>query len=359
MIRDRHTLYIAILSMLVGFILGFLYTSSFAGLRATNRTPSSQNVVVNRQSFEQNVKLQVNTKEKTDFKTPNNDPIQKISPSGSNSLLLTKPEFWGTVITRSDSGWQKMDKFCDPSEKFVRTQLRGPQQTPIHVYTPQEDQWVSGNIIRQGMWEGNLVRKIHDILKNEPEVVFLDIGANVGVFSLTVAKLGRYVIAVDALEGNVARLCRSVQDGNLGSHMTIIHNALSYQREKVSLGTHKKNIGGTYVKKLEKMGLDKVGQNSLVVDAILLDDLLEIFNIKRAVIKMDVETFEANVLKGAEKFFKAVQVDYLLMEFVSHRGKNSGNFIVDFLKNHSLVSEYSNKNHATWSGEVMFKRVSS
>lgn len=343
--RDKRTMYIVVLAVLVGFILGFLYTSSYSRFMMTNKAPSSHNVVVNRQSFEQNVKVQVNAKQST-------DPIIQNGP------LLVRSDFWGTVISRNESGWYKMEKFCDPMAKFVRTQLRGPQQTPIHVYTAQEDQWVSGNIIRQGMWEGNLVTRIHNILKNDPDVVFVDIGANVGVFSLTVAKLGRHVIAVDALDGNVARLCRSVQDGKLSDHMTIVHNALSYQREKVALGTHKKNVGGTYVKKLEKLGLDKSGQQALIVDAILLDDLLEIFNIKRAVIKMDVETFEANVLKGGEKFFKNVKVEYLLMEFVSHRGKESGNFIVDFLRNHSLISENPNKNHATWSGEVMFKRVS-
>ena len=54
--------------------------------------------------------------------------------------------------------------------------------------------------------------------------------------------------------------------------------------------------------------MEKLDQQSLVVDAILLDDLLEIFNFKRVVIKMDVETFEANVLKGADKFFSPTRV---------------------------------------------------
>ncbi|XP_062585451.1 uncharacterized protein LOC134247136 [Saccostrea cucullata] len=340
--------------------MGCLYTSSFSGFMKSRKEQSS---------------LHVNNKERTDFKVSekidatsqntilvtrlNTDPDQKISASGSSSLLLTQPEFWGTVIIGSEMGWQKMEKFCVPPPDFVRSQLHRPEDTLIYVYTPLEDKWISGNIIRRGIWEGTLVKRIHNIMKNEPEVVFLDIGANVGVFSLTIAKLGRYVIVVDALEGNIAHLCRSVQDGNLGSHVTIIHNALSYQREKVALGTYEKNVGGTYVKKLEKMELDKVGQNSLVVDAILLDDLLEIFNIKRAVIKMDVETFEANILKGAEKFFKAVVVEYLFIEFMSHRGKDSGDFIVDFLKNHSLVSEFSNSNHSIWPDVVMFKRATS
>ena len=51
------------------------------------------------------------------------------------------------------------------------------------------------------------------------------------------------------------------------------------------------------------------------------------------------------------------RVQYLLLEFVAHRGKESGDFIVDFLKRHNLVSEISNPNHSTRTGEVMFKRV--
>ena len=66
------------------------------------------------------------------------------------------------------------------------------------------------------------------------------------------------------------------------------------------------------------------------MDAILLDDLLVIFNFKRVVIKMDVETFEANVLKVADKFFSTTRVEYLLLEFVAHRGKESGDLLSTF-----------------------------
>ena len=51
------------------------------------------------------------------------------------------------------------------------------------------------------------------------------------------------------------------------------------------------------------------------------------------------------------------RVEYLLLEFIAHSGKESGDFIVDFLKRHNLVFEISNPNHSTRTGEVMFKRV--
>jgi hypothetical protein len=52
--------------------------------------------------------------------------------------------------------------------------------------------------------------------------------------------------------------------------------------------------------------------------------------------KMDVETFEANVLKGAYKFFDQVKIELLLMEFVAHKNKESGKFIADFLLSHGM-----------------------
>ena len=51
------------------------------------------------------------------------------------------------------------------------------------------------------------------------------------------------------------------------------------------------------------------------------------------------------------------RVEYLLLEFVAQRATESGDFIVDILKRPNLVSEISNPNHSTWTGEVMFKRV--
>ncbi|OWF46145.1 hypothetical protein KP79_PYT10292 [Mizuhopecten yessoensis] len=71
--------------------------------------------------------------------------------------------------------------------------------------------------------------------------------------------------------------------------------------------------------------------------SILLDDLLGIYPFKKVMIKIDVEAFEANVFRGGEQFFSKVQVDYLLMEFKYHRGRNSGQFVVDFLYRHNMV----------------------
>ena len=160
---DRRQCYVVVLTLLMGFVASFLYTSSYSLLMVTRKPPKSspQSHVIDQQTVKEDIKLQVNTNNKIELTFPKSDLKEKITdstvrqpysvPTVPNGSLLAKPEFWGTVISRNDSGWYKQEAFCDPSAKFVRTNLLGPQNTPIHVYTTEEDQWVSGNVIRQGM----------------------------------------------------------------------------------------------------------------------------------------------------------------------------------------------------------------
>lgn len=267
--------------------------------------------------------------------------------------LLDDDGISGKVLTCENGIWYVEDDICQRREDFVRAQLNWEESPAIFVYPTSIDKWVSGRIIREGKWEEQHIQRIHKILKSDPSLIFLDIGANVGAFSLTMAELGNRVIAIDPLGDNVARLCASMKINQLQNRMSIIHNALSFKQEKVSLGKFHLNVGGTFVKRMGVSANDDV----IVIDAILLDDLLDIYEFEgHVIIKMDVESFEANVLKGASEFFHRVRVDCVLMEFMAHKGKESGDFIVEFLKQFGLESEFTNSNHSSWPMDVMFTR---
>jgi tRNA1(Val) A37 N6-methylase TrmN6 len=92
----------------------------------------------------------------------------------------------------------------------------------------------------------SLVNLIYTLLRNDPGLQFIDLGANLGVFSLAVAKLGRKVIAVEPLSINLKRLCKSVFENEFEDYITIVHNAISDSYEKVTLGMEKGNVGGTF-----------------------------------------------------------------------------------------------------------------
>ncbi|KAK3092590.1 hypothetical protein FSP39_004734 [Pinctada imbricata] len=188
---------------------------------------------------------------------------------------LALSNYRSKILSRNMTSWYFNDKVCrgisNETGKFVLAHLRAPQYIPIYVYEENEDVWVSGNVIKRGMWEIELVVKIQGILAEDLDTTFIDIGANVGVYALTAAKLGCKVVAIDAFEGNIARLCKSIEAGNLTRNIVLIHNAVSNTREKVAIEVGKRNIGGTYVRKI-----NQTFQDRYVVNSILLDDLLEV-----------------------------------------------------------------------------------
>ncbi|CAG2206757.1 unnamed protein product [Mytilus edulis] len=289
---------------------------------------------------------------------------QTLDEFSHSKKITSDQETLGKVISRSSfvQQWTEANFSCQAKSNFVRANLNRDRNTPIYVYTQEEDKWVSGSIIRNGNWEGDLVQQIAVIFNEFPYATFLDIGANVGMFSLSLAKHGKRVIAFDCLKGNVERLCASMKaNAGFENRMTIVYNALSNQREKVTLGTYSGNVGGTFVKKITS----NTGNIDNTVDSILLDDILEIFKFdNKVIIKMDVETFELKILEGADKFFSTVEVEAILLEFVSHRGNKSGTDIIQFLEKHKLfpvlgpgMDRYDTN---TWKkGEVMFRRKSS
>ena len=266
---------------------------------------------------------------------------------------------FGKVITRTlSNGWNIINHdVCNKTSKdFVLAYLKGPPKTPIYVYPMSMDHYVSKKIIENGLQEKGNTDILINYMKLFPNAVFLDLGANVGSFTLSLAALGYKVFAVECLRQNVARLCLSMQAANLTDKITIICNAITDRHERVSLHMEPGNIGMTQVG-------NEFNQQNISIDTILLDDLLEIYNFTEVVIKMDVERYEDIVLNGARHFFKHVTVQALLIEWTYHRDdiyENDGKFIVDFLAKHDLepdVPEKLKQNYSKWfTYEVLFKR---
>lgn len=266
----------------------------------------------------------------------------------------------GKVLHRNQAlGWTFDNKICfqKRDSSFVFAKLNNPPNTPIYVYPEDLDQYISRNISREGSYEGHNVQTLLQYMKQFPKAVFLDLGANIGAFSVPIAAHGYRVIAVECLRSNVMRLCASMNEANLANKMTIVYNALNQKHEKVSLVSAKGNIGMTAV-------VDQ-GKGNETIDSILLDDLLEVFNLEQVVIKMDVLEQEDIVLNGGDEFFNKVRVEALLMEFIHHQNddyNNDGKFIVDLLASHDLepdVPEHLKHDYKNWeTSEILFKRMS-
>ncbi len=63
------------------------------------------------------------------------------------------------------------------------------------IFPKNQDIHISGSIVRHGTWEANLFTTIQRAFNFYPKSLLLNLGANIGYYSLLIAKLGHQVIA--------------------------------------------------------------------------------------------------------------------------------------------------------------------
>ncbi|XP_041358970.1 uncharacterized protein LOC121375534 [Gigantopelta aegis] len=220
--------------------------------------------------------------------------------------------------------------------------------TPICLYDVKVDGFISSFIRDYRTWEPDLVRGMNLVLHKHPDMHLVDIGSSVGVYTLNAASVGRNVVAIDALKSNLDLLHSSLVYGKLNKRVTLVWNALSDHRMRVSLKVGKDNIGGTRVDHKEvdtkqPTFLHKTPE----ADAIFLDDLTSLVSsaMHKVYMKMDVESSEARVLKKSSEFFQTLDVQYVQMEWMMQRNKD-GLQIVHFMTRNGFLP-YSNVSRTT------------
>lgn len=120
---------------------------------------------------------------------------------------------------------------------------------------------------------------------------FIDLGANLGYYSLPLANMGARVLAVEALPKNAAVLTSSIVENGF-RNITLVHAAVFDQTGVV-------RVGGT-----SAWGQIQTRPEGYEVPSITLDDLTAAYDFRDAsAVKMDVEGAELAVLRGGRIFF--------------------------------------------------------
>ena len=208
--------------------------------------------------------------------------------------------------------------------------LKTPRgKTPICIYPPQTDIHVSGSLQRGGQWEGSLVANLAKFIKAKPGTVFLDIGCNIGAYTVSMAHLGINVTAMDPMLENLELLSRSLVLGNLQNIVTLLWNAASNYRKLVKFKVGKRNIGGTRI--VDVNASTAINERSYIASTIMLDDLIPLFRGKRVAIKIDIEESEYNALLGGSRFLNEIDVAVIQIEYLFHKKGKDGPKIFSYL----------------------------
>lgn len=146
--------------------------------------------------------------------------------------------------------------------------------------------------------------------------LFVDVGANLGYFSLAAASLGAHVIAFEPMSRNARKFSKSILANRFENRITLFQNAAWAEGPSFSLALHATSqsnqgngqvlaatpdpnlLGGVY-------GVDYVSTVSL--SHIVREDV--------DVMKIDVEGSESVVVAGAKRLICNFSVRHILMEF--------------------------------------------
>jgi FkbM family methyltransferase len=152
-------------------------------------------------------------------------------------------------------------------------------------------------------------------LEAHPGCGLIDLGANIGTYTLIVASMGRNVIAVEPNLENVRRIHKAVSLGGLAGHVTVMANAMSNERGMTKILLDPRgNIGANQFFSVKmSQGVDYSGDQYF--KSITMDDLLPFCKFKMAVIKIDIEGAENRAFAAAGDLFDNIDIPYVQMEW--------------------------------------------
>jgi FkbM family methyltransferase len=137
--------------------------------------------------------------------------------------------------------------------------------------------------------------------------VFIDVGANIGTYSILFANKGLTGFAFEPVLSNYDAFTTNLKLNNLEEKIKVFPFALGKKKEKAQFTFDPINTGASHLTENSDF-LEEIANPEIVeIDIIPLDDILHELNIKtddKIIMKIDVEGMESDVIEGASKFIK-------------------------------------------------------
>lgn len=186
--------------------------------------------------------------------------------------------------------------------KLILTKL----QNGLKLWYRADDKYIGQRIALQKYEEYESILILRNVNKNS---VVADVGANIGYYTLLLAKICKKVYALEPDKNCFGILKKNVKENNL-KNVVLINKAVSDGKGKVEFVVDKVNLGNSRIKSQRDCFAEPRND---VVSCDTLDDIL--INEKQIdLIKIDVQGWEPKVILGAKKII-AKYSPVLFLEF--------------------------------------------
>lgn len=167
------------------------------------------------------------------------------------------------------------------------------------------------------------VKKV--VLKNMNDYdVFIDIGANIGSYTILLGNMGMQTFSFEPAYDNYKALNINILLNNLENKSTNYNVGVSNENTTAAFVFDPLNTGASHLE-TKPAENEKAEDRGILteINLVRLDDMMEKMNIsedKKVCMKIDVEGMEAEVLQGAFNFIRKFAQVFIVMESI-HSGE--------------------------------------
>jgi len=217
----------------------------------------------------------------------------------------------------------------------VRPLFPGSSAIKMAINDPTTDSYVSGELYKLGTWERSVVKVVYDALvqgrARSSKLYVLDVGAHVGYFSALSVSSGFPTLSFEPMKSNRDRMLatHAAMEPEVSALWTIYHNAVDVvSGASVHLeSTDPTKNSGNY--QVTRRSSTKATTGVYGVDYTVTLRLDDVFRTRAlwpndsgppteiAVLKVDVEGYEARVIAGAVMLICTQRVYNIILEFVA------------------------------------------
>jgi FkbM family methyltransferase len=216
-----------------------------------------------------------------------------------------------------------------PNASFACVSNAWIPSVKVCLHPESKDRLASRELARSGTWETRNTELFLAIMAQHRDLDLIDIGANLGQFSLLAAGLGRRVVAVEPYTPSLRRLQKSVQINNFtSSQIALVADAISDERGEIALRTWRHSRSGVMVAKGNLSSCDEpclFHTRSIVVDDLVPVIKKQFPNMSKALLKLDIEGHEHMALNVSNNMFGRISVPFVLMEWLGIKEVLVGN----------------------------------
>ena len=246
-------------------------------------------------------------------------------------------------------------------EKKIRLVDVNFNDQKYNMFVYDKDDIVSNSIIRSKTWESRETNRLLNALKfysnktniQNKDIYFVDIGGNIGWYSILLGRYGYNIISFEPSEINNYILKKNFCL-NKGINITIINKGLFTEEKKCDLHNQIKNEGNGMIicenernKKKNFLFKQKTGEIILTKFSNYIPFLTKN---NLALIKIDIEGSEGKAIEGGIELITRYHIPFIVLEFTPSylklHGTDPREFLELFQKNgyHLSTKDFFDKN---------------